>query len=98
MIDDKMICGVVGTAVSATGAGLSVNEIQAVVSIIITILGFIISVLIPLGFKLFKKIKKALEDKKISKEELDDILDTGKEIIDESSKFIDEVSHKKGEE
>lgn len=98
MIDDKMICGVVGTAVSATGAGLSVNEIQAIVSIIITILGFLISVLIPLGFKLYNKIKKALEDRKISKEELDDILDTGKEIIDESSKFIDEVSHKKGEE
>lgn len=95
MMDDKMICGVVGTAVSATGAGLSVNEIQAIVSIIVTIVGFTISVLIPLGVKLFTKIKKALEDKKITKEEAKDILETGKEIIDESSKFIDEVSHKR---
>lgn len=94
MMDDKVICGFVGTAVSATGAGLSVTEIQAIVSIIITIAGFIISVLIPLGIKLFNKIKKALEDRKISKEELDDILDTGKEIVDETGKVIDEIKNK----
>ena len=94
MMDDKVICGVVGTAVSATGAGLSVTEIQAIVSIIVTITGFVISVLIPLGIKLFNKIKKALEDRKISKEELDDILDTGKEIVDETGKVIDEIKNK----
>ena len=94
MMDDKVICGVVGTAVSATGAGLSVTEIQAIVSIIVTITGFVISVLIPLGIKLFNKIKKALEDRKISKEELDDMLDTGKEIVDETGKVIDEIKNK----
>lgn len=97
MVDDKIIYGVVGTAVGATGAGMSVTEIQAIVSIIITVLGFIISVLIPLGIKLYHKIKAAKEDGKITKEELDDIASTGKEIIDESSKLIDEVSHKEKE-
>lgn len=92
---DKTVYGVIGTAVGAAGASLSVTELQAIISIIVTVAGFTISVLIPLGIKLFKKIKKALEDRKISKEELDDILDTGKEIVDESSKFIDEVSHKR---
>ena len=94
---DKLMCGVVGTAVSAAGTGLAINEIQAIVSIIITIAGFIISVLIPLIMKLIHKIKVAREDGKLSKEEVDDIASTVKEIVDESSKVIGEVSDKKSE-
>lgn len=93
-MDDRIVYGVVGTAVGATGAGMSVTEIQAIVSIIVTVLGFIISVLIPLCIKLYHKIKDAADDGKITKEELDDIASAGKEIVDESSKMIDEVSHK----
>ena len=89
--------GVVGTAVSAAGAGLSVNELQAIISIIVTIAGFVISVLIPLIIKLVKKIKAAKEDGKITEEEVDDIASTVKEIADESSKVIEEVSHKEKE-
>ena len=92
--DDKIMMGVVGTAVSAAGAGLSVNELQAIISIIVTIAGFVISVLIPLIIKLVKKIKGAKADGKITKEEADDIVSTVKEIADESSKVIEEVSHK----
>ena len=94
---DKLMCGVVGTAVSAAGTGLAINEIQAIVSIIITIAGFIISVLIPLIMKLIHKIKAAREDGKLTKEEVDDIASTVKEIVDESSKVIGEVSDKKSE-
>lgn len=95
--DDKMMMGIIGTAVSATGAGLSVTEVQAIVSIIVTIAGFVISVLIPLIIKLVKKIKAAREDGKITKEEADDIASTVKEIVDESSKVVEEVSHKEKE-
>ena len=94
---DKLMCGVVGTAVSAAGTGLAINEIQAIVSIVITIAGFIISVLIPLIMKLIHKIKVAREDGKVTKEEVDDIASTVKEIVDESSKVIGEVSDKKSE-
>ena len=94
---DKLMCGVVGTAISAAGTGLAINEIQAIVSIVITIAGFIISVLIPLIMKLIHKIKVAREDGKLSKEELNDITSTVKEIVDESSKVIGEVSDKKSE-
>ena len=93
-MDDRIVYGVVGTAVGATGAGMSVTEIQAIVSIIVTVLGFVISVLIPLCIKLYHKIKDAKKDGVITKEELDEIASTGKEIVDESSKLIDEVSHK----
>ena len=95
---DKLMCGVVGTAVSAAGTGLAINEVQAIVSIVITIAGFIISVLIPLIMKLIHKIKAAREDGKLTKEEVDDIASTVKEIVDESSKLIGEVSDKKKSE
>ena len=95
--DDKITMGMVGTAISAAGAGLSVNDIQAIISIIVTIAGFIISVLIPLIIKLVHKIKEAKADGKITKEEVDDITSTVKEIADESSKVIEEVSHKEKE-
>ena len=92
--DDKLIYGIVGTAVGATGAGLSVTELQAIISIIVTIAGFIISVLVPLIIKLVKKIKAAKADGKITVEEAEDIASTVKEIVDESSKAIEEVSEK----
>ena len=92
--DDKLMMGIIGTAVSATGAGLSVTEVQAIISIIVTVAGFVISVLVPLIIKLVKKIKDAKADGKITKEEVDDIASTVKEIVDESSKVIEEVSDK----
>ena len=91
MDDTKMMCGFLGTAVGAAGAGLSVSEIQAIISIIITVLGFVISVLIPMIVKLAKKIKDAKADGEITKEEMDDIAKSGKEIADESTKFIEDI-------
>lgn len=93
-MSDKLFLGLIGTGVSAVGAGLSVTELQAIISIIVTILGFVISVLIPLGIKLYNKIKAAKADGKIDKEELEDILETGKEIVDETGKVIDEIKDK----
>lgn len=93
-MDDKMLFGLTGTAVSAVGAGLSVTEIQAIVSIVVTVLGFIISVLVPLFIKLYNKIKDAREDGKITKEELDDIIETGKEIVDKTKDVIDDIKKK----
>lgn len=96
-MDEKILLGLTGTAVGATGAGLSVTELQAIISIIFTILGFTISVLIPLIIKLVHKIKEAKKDGVITKEELEDIISTGKEIKDETESLIKEVSDKKSE-
>lgn len=97
MNNDRIIAGLCGTAISATGAGLSIGELQQIISITITLLGFVISVLIPLGIKLYKKIKAAKADGKITKEEVKDIVDTGKEIIKETESVITEVSEIKSE-
>ena len=94
MQEDKILVGLLGTSISAVGAGLSVTELQAIVSMIVTIAGFIISVLIPLCVKLYHKIKGAREDGKIDKEEMKDIMSTGKEIIDETKEFIDKIDDK----
>ena len=94
MTDDKIMIGLLGTAVSATGAGLSVTELQAIISIIVTVAGFIISVLIPLIVKLVNKIKDAKKDGKVDKEEMEDIISTGKEILDETKKVLDDVKDK----
>lgn len=92
--EDKIMMGILGTSVSAVGTGLSVTELQAIISIIVTIAGFIISVLIPLVIKLVNKIKDAKADGKVDKEEMEDIASTGKEILDETKKVIDEVKDK----
>ena len=94
MQEDKILIGILGTSVSAVGAGLSVTELQAIISMIVTVAGFIISVLIPLCVKLYKKIKGAREDGKIDKEEMEDIMSTGKEIVDETKEFIDKIDDK----
>ena len=94
MQEDKIMIGILGTSLSAVGAGLSVTELQAIISIIVTVLGFIISVLIPLVIKLVNKINYAKADGKVDKEEMEDIISTGKEILDETKKVIDEVKDK----
>ena len=94
MQDDNLYIGLVGTAISATGASLSVTDLQAIISIIVTIAGFIISVLIPLVIKLINKIKAAKEDGKVDKEEMKDILSTGQEILEETKKVIDKIDDK----
>ena len=94
MQDDNLYIGLVGTAISATGASLSVTDLQAIISIIVTIAGFVISVLIPLGIKLINKIKAAKEDGKVDKEEMKDIISTGQEILEETKKVIDKIDDK----
>ena len=94
MQDDNLYIGLVGTAISATGASLSVTDLQAIISIIVTIAGFVISVLIPLIIKLTNKIKAAKADGKVDKEEIKDIISTGQEILEETKKVIDKVNDK----
>ena len=94
MQDDNLYVGLVGTAISATGASLSVTDLQAIISIIVTIAGFVISVLIPLIIKLTNKIKAAKADGKVDKEEMKDIISTGQEILEETKKVIDKVNDK----
>ena len=96
--EDKLMCGLVGTAVSAAGTGLAISEVQAVVSIIITVLGFIISVVVPFIMKLIHKIKEAKKDGHITEEEAKDIMNTviedGKDVLDQAKELTDKNKEK----
>lgn len=81
--DEKIVCGITGTVVSATGASLSTTDIQAIISIIVTIAGFIIGVLIPTVIKIVKKVKEAKADGVITKEEKEEIIKEVKDGIEE---------------
>ena len=94
MQEDNLHIGIAGTMVSAAGASLSVTDLQAIISIIVTVAGFVISVLIPLLLKLAAKIKAAKEDGKVDKEEMKDIISTGQEILEETKNVIDKIDDK----
>ena len=91
--EDKLMCGVVGTAVSAAGASLAISDLQAIISIVITVLGFIISVVVPFILKIVKKIKHAKADGHITEEEAKDIMNTviedGKDVLDQAKELTD---------
>ena len=90
MFDDKTVCGIIGTVISAAGASLSVNEVQAIVSIVVTVLGFILGVVLPWVLKIVKKFKDAKKDGVVTDEEKEDIINTigeaGKDIKDHLEK------------
>ena len=96
--EDKLLCGVVGTAVSAAGTSLAMSDVQAIISIIITIAGFIISVVIPFILKIVKKIKDAKADGHITEEEAKDIMNTviedGKDVLDEAKELTNKNKEK----
>lgn len=99
---ENIVCLVTGTSLGVIGTGLSVTEIQAIVSIVCTILGFLIAVVLPYIIKLVKKIREAKADGVITKEEKEDIIktaiDEGKEVVEAGKDVIDTINGKKGED
>ena len=91
--EDKLMLGVVGTAVSAAGTSLAISDVQAIISMVITVVGFIISVVIPFILKIVKKIKDAKKDGHITEDEAKDIIDTviedGKDVLDQAKELTD---------
>ena len=78
-----LIGGTIGTSVSATGTAIQPNEILHTISLIITILGGIITIV----FALVGWWQRAKQDGKIDKEEVKELIDIvqdGTENIKES--------------
>lgn len=91
---ETTLMGIAGTALSAIGASISVTELQAIISIIVTVAGFILGVVLPWVIKIVKKIRDAKEDGVITEEEKDDIINTigeaGKDITEHLPKEKDD--------
>ena len=87
----ELIGGSIGTALSAVGTGLQTNDVLQTISLVITIVGGLITFIIVPLFNWYKTAKK---DGKIDKDELKDGVDI---IVDGSQKVKDEVDKQKHE-
>ena len=86
--DGKLIGGMFGTAISAVGAGLSVTDLQAIISIIATVIGLMITIMTGVVIPVIKKYKKAKEDGKVTIDEAIDIIETAKDGLDKTKEEI----------
>ena len=91
--DGKLIGGMFGTAISAVGAGLSVTELQAIVSIIATVIGLLITIMTGVVIPVLKKLKKAKEDGKVTVDEAIDMIETAADGLGKAKEEIGK-SHK----
>ena len=94
MIRDELIGGSIGTALSAVGTGLQTNEVLQTISLVITIIGGLITFIIVPLVTWYRNAKK---DNKIDKDELKegiDILTNGAEDVKD---VVDQVNKDKKE-
>lgn len=91
-MDDKVIAGTtVGTILGVAGTGLSVTELQQIISMACTIVGLLITVITAVVIPVWKELREAKKDGKITPEEMEDIAKTTKDGID---KIQDEINNK----
>ena len=83
---NEVIASSIGTAVSATGTALQPNEILQTISLVVTIIGGLITA----GSMLYMWWKKAKEDGKITKDEIAE----GVEIVKKTTEDITEAVKK----
>lgn len=86
---NELLVGTAGTALSAVGTGLQTNDVLQTISLVITIVGGLITFIIVPLVNWYKNAKK---DGKIDKEELKDGVDI---IVEGSEKLKDEIDDKK---
>ena len=67
-MNKEVIGGVIGTSISAVGTGMQTNEILQTISIVLTIIGSLITI----GMAIINWWKNAKKDGKITKDEIKD--------------------------
>lgn len=88
----KLFGGVAGTMISS--AGITISEINELVSLICSLIGIIITITTCIVLPLIAKIKKAAEDGKITGDEIEDINNTLKQGVEETNKVLDNKDKK----
>lgn len=89
MTNNNLLIGTIGTTLSFVGTAMQTNEVLQTISIIITIIGGLITFII---MPLANWYKSAKKDRKIDTEELKDGI---KIIVDGSEKIKEELDKKK---
>lgn len=88
---DKLILGSIGTALSAIGTGLQPNDVLETISLIITIIGGIITFIIMPLLNWYNKSKA--NDSKIDTDEVKEAIEI---ITHGSEKIKDQINNEKG--
>ncbi len=87
---NELIGGSIGTALSAVGTGLQTNDVLQTISLVITIIGGLITFIIVPLLTWWKNAKK---DGKIDKDEIEDAIEI---VVDGSEKIKGETKKKEG--
>lgn len=90
MVNKEIVGGMIGTSMSAVGTGLQTNEILQTISIVITIIGGIITIVMAL----LNWWNKAKKDGKIDKEEIQEGVDI---LVDGVNELKDKTKDKEEE-
>lgn len=85
----KGLGGLFGVFVSSTG--ISVGEIESIVSIVCSIIGLLITIAFVVVIPVVKKIIAAKKDGKITADEVEDILDTVQNGLEQTKNEIDKM-------
>ena len=89
-MNKETLGGVGGIMISALGTGIQTNELLQTISLILTIIGTIITIVMAL----LSWWNRAKKDGKITKEELEDALEIVKEGADELKDLNKDKEHK----
>ena len=89
-MNKEVVGGIVGTGVTAVGTGLQTNEVLQAISIVLTIIGSIITI----AMALTNWWKNAKKDGKITKEEINEGVGI---IVDGANEIKDKVKNKEEE-
>ena len=92
---EGLIGGTIGTIISSTGIGLSLEQLDRILSIVCSITGLLVAIISCIVIPLIRWWKKAKADGKITQEEIEE----GKEILNEGIDAVqDSLKDKKGKE
>lgn len=80
-----------GVCLSLFGTSMAVEKVEAIVGIVCSILGFLLSLIMTIIVPFIKKVKQAKEDGKVTIDEIEDIVKDTQENID---KFKDNINNK----
>lgn len=89
-MNKDVVGAAIGTSVSATGTAMQPNQILSTISLVLTIIGSLITI----GMAIAAWWKKARKDGKIDKEEVDELID----IVGDGVKELKDKTQNKEEE
>lgn len=86
------IGGLAGVAISSVGITLA--DVESIVSIVCSIVGLLFTISMVLVIPVIKKIIAAKKDGKVTIDEVEDIVDTAKQGLEELNNEIDTIKKK----